>query len=308
MLLLATAVATSARGAIIDVGDVVRGGDLGFFKLDPQATYLRTNNDPGAKSAFPFDLGALGISPGDLLTLERVGDYRYRGGIADGDTATATIGVFSGSATLLGGANPNRVPGAIDAGTDVFSLPTDSGGLPTDISQDFALTTTVVVPTGASHLFISPNDSFFGDNTDPDNDYGVRLGTALIVGDTANGMRTINGGDSVPAPGTVIGRAAGVIGTLNVDGAGSALGSANTTVGDQGTGTLNVTNAARVTGGAIAVGRRLGSDGTLAVSSGGGGRSDVQQLRQSRHREGVRFHGDRDRERRRFEDRDQGRR
>ncbi|MCC2670471.1 MAG: hypothetical protein K0Q72_2942, partial [Armatimonadetes bacterium] len=88
------------------------------------------------------------------------------------------IGVFSSTDVLDPAADSHRVPGAIDAGTDVFSIPTFVGAQPTDIPEDFAITgggTDLTIPAGAQFLFVSPNDSFFSDNSDPDGDYTIRI-------------------------------------------------------------------------------------------------------------------------------------
>jgi hypothetical protein len=90
--------------------------------------------------------------------------------------------VFSGSATLLSSANLHRVQNAIDAGTDVFTPNTWLGGSPTDITQDFAVDdgstfsfVELQVPAGASYIFFSVYDSLFGDNGDPNGDFGASI-------------------------------------------------------------------------------------------------------------------------------------
>jgi uncharacterized repeat protein (TIGR01451 family) len=72
--------------------------------------------------------------------------------------------VFSNSDTLLAPNALARVPGAIDAGPDFISAPTAFGNEPTDISQDFILSTTVQIPVGATHLFLGVVDSYYQDN------------------------------------------------------------------------------------------------------------------------------------------------
>jgi hypothetical protein len=88
------------------------------------------------------------------------------------------MAVFSSSTTLLGPTLLNRVPGAIDAGQDHTTIPTCPGNLATDIPQDFSVSPTgvdVVIPAGATYLFLATRDCFYHDNTDPDGDFGVRL-------------------------------------------------------------------------------------------------------------------------------------
>jgi hypothetical protein len=152
-----------------------------FIPVDPRATYLKTNNDSAALDAVAIDLWALSFQPGDTIVLERVGDYSPFP--AFGDINKSLVGVFSSSPSLLPGSNLNRVVGAIDAGTDWVTPPTNMGLLSTDIAQDFMIATstgsvtsvTIQVPVGARYLFVTPNDSFFGDNQNPDGDYGVNI-------------------------------------------------------------------------------------------------------------------------------------
>ena len=113
-------------------------------------------------------------APLHLLRLARVGTFSATTELRDGDL-TGLIGVFSKNTTLSGGSNKNRVTGAINAGTDVrtgsvlrcwllLCLPSS-----TDISQDFRIdpTVDVVVPAGATHLFVMPlpRNLFFTDNS-----------------------------------------------------------------------------------------------------------------------------------------------
>jgi hypothetical protein len=93
-------------------------------------------------------------------------------------------GQSGSSSTLLAATNQNRVSGAIDAGTDFVTSPTHFGRLATDIPQDFFISgagTTLVIPTGAAYLFVAAHDSLYGDNTDPDVDYAVRLEAVAAV-------------------------------------------------------------------------------------------------------------------------------
>jgi hypothetical protein len=70
-----------------------------------------------------------------------------------------------------------RVPGALVAGVPYVTAPTTIGGLPTDIPEDFAVTDTldVIVPAGATYLFAAADDEHFGDNEDPDGDFGLSI-------------------------------------------------------------------------------------------------------------------------------------
>jgi hypothetical protein len=80
------------------------------------------------------------------------------------------------------------------------TTPVQSSGRNTNISQDFFVVsggvTQVKVPEGAVALLFSPDDMWFGDNSDPNNDYGVMLtavdsnvnysGNDLIMGASLN--------------------------------------------------------------------------------------------------------------------------
>jgi hypothetical protein len=151
-----------------------------FLSLDPRATYLRTDSD-NALDAVAFSLSSLGISPGNMIRIERLGFYTpLNPGYPD--SVRYLDAVFSGSATLLASSNLNRVQNAIDAGVDVSTPNTWLGGSPTDISQDFAVddgntfsSVEVQVPMGATHIFFTVNDSLFGDNGDPNGDFGAQI-------------------------------------------------------------------------------------------------------------------------------------
>jgi hypothetical protein len=170
--------------ALCALGFEVQSLEASFvIPVDSRATYLLTNDDPGAQNASAIDLGALGILPGDLIFLERLGDYSFDvlGPPVRPDDVTNMVGVFSGSSTLLDASNLHRIPDAI-AATGYLPLvpwttdPTFVGGLTTDIAEDFYIgPAAVYVPAGAAYLFVSPADSRFSDNGDPDGDYALRI-------------------------------------------------------------------------------------------------------------------------------------
>lgn len=142
-------------------------------ELDPSTTYLRMNGDGGGDTD-PIPLSEYDVTPGDTLTLNVLGTYDNGGGERRG-----TAAVFSGSAELADDGQ-NRVVDAIDAGTDVETSATFYGGNETDIPEDFAVadeetfaSVTLTVPEGATHLFVTPRDNLFGDNTS--NDYRLGL-------------------------------------------------------------------------------------------------------------------------------------
>jgi hypothetical protein len=150
-----------------------------IYPLNPAATYLLTNDDIGSLDAIPLALSNFGIQPGQIIRIERLGFFDPGGTF--GETSASLSAVFSASNTLLSASLLNRVQDAIDAGTDYTSFRTFRGNLLTDIPEDFTLGSNgsgsidIVVPTGATHLFFSPRDPYFGDNTDPNGDYGVAV-------------------------------------------------------------------------------------------------------------------------------------
>jgi hypothetical protein len=146
---------------------------IGFFHVDPAATYLHTCDDAGALDAQPIVLADEDLAPGDRIRIRVVG--QFFAGYVDSDNMAA---VFSASDTLLDGSELNRVADAVDAGLDFESpLTYGCGEQPTDIPEDFECTdnTTVTIPVGATHLFVTALDTYFGDNTDTDGDFGIKI-------------------------------------------------------------------------------------------------------------------------------------
>jgi hypothetical protein len=128
-----------------------------------------------ALNAPALSLAGLGLSPGETILIEVLGDWDC--GAPCSDIEIATGAVFSGSATLLAGSQAHRVPDAIPAGTPTATGNTFWCNTPTDIPQDFRVDpqVIVVIPPGATHLFIGTLDSLYDDNLDPDADYSVRI-------------------------------------------------------------------------------------------------------------------------------------
>ncbi|MHB0954937.1 MAG: putative Ig domain-containing protein [Pirellulaceae bacterium] len=149
------------------------------IKIDPRSTYLHTFDDPAAQDSVPIALATLGISGGDLVRLEAIGDYAAFG--TDNEIRTSMIGAFSAGSVLSASSAAHRVPGALDVPADVLTTPTSRGNEPTDIPEDFNILTGTVagtvlqVPLQATHLFVGPFDTLFGDNSDADNDYFLRI-------------------------------------------------------------------------------------------------------------------------------------
>ncbi len=142
-----------------------------LIRIDPKGAYLRLNSDAGALPAQAIVLSDLGLSYGDYIILKRMGDYDNG---PHGDTFTGMIGVFSFKDSLLAADQPHRLPFAIDAGEDYTTPNTYYGNLTTDIPEDFFIDSIVVqIPDSGNYLYIGAHDSWFNDNSDPDNDFGV---------------------------------------------------------------------------------------------------------------------------------------
>ena len=146
--------------------------------VDPRATYFRLQRDPNALPTEPISLLSLGLEPGDFVRLTRRGNFAFSNGDAV-ETGTGMLGIFSSSDVLESdGSLLMRVPGAIEAGTDFITPNTARGntgeGFPTDIPEDFFISDEFLeIPVGATHLRVSANDLFFGDNADADGDFGI---------------------------------------------------------------------------------------------------------------------------------------
>ena len=140
------------------------------------AAYLHVDTADTAHAAVPVALASLGLAPGITIRIDPIGDWDNGPG---GDVYTNTLAVFSGSATLLAPSAPDRVPDAIAAGVTAYTGPTWPSNEPTDIAHDFVilneLTETVVIPPGATHLFLTPADIYYRDNSDPDGDFAARI-------------------------------------------------------------------------------------------------------------------------------------
>jgi hypothetical protein len=168
--------ATDASGNASESTVIVRPSTPKFVKISPTATYLRSDT---AEGAVPISLAALGIQPGDTIWLQETGDFTpdLAGGTAD--SFRDLLALFSSSAVLLGRTELNRASGAL--ATTLPGFVTDATyyeRLSTDIPQDFRVSTggTVVkVPAGAAYLFAASYDIFYGDNGDPDQDYGLTV-------------------------------------------------------------------------------------------------------------------------------------
>jgi len=146
-----------------------------FLRVDPVDT---------AGPPLIVTLADHGLAPGFAIRLTALGDFHN--GVS-GDQFATMLAVFSSSATVLDGAQADRVPDALDAGIYATSGVTCPSGLPTNIPFDFvvrATSTDVTIPAGATHLFVQPNECYFVDNSDPDGDYALGI-TVLSTTDVA---------------------------------------------------------------------------------------------------------------------------
>lgn len=151
-----------------------------IYPLNSRATYLHTNQDLSAAGALAIPLSERAYAPGTWITITALGDFKVGG--AYNDEYVSMGGVFSSSNMLLEPGAVNRVPGAIEAGTDYITSPTWFGAQPTDIAADFAIglsdtqrSVTLPIPDGASWLIVGILESHYSDNTDPDGDLAVAI-------------------------------------------------------------------------------------------------------------------------------------
>lgn len=136
-----------------------------FVKVDPAGSYLNAPAD-AAHTPTKVTLSTLGVQAGDLLYIGRVGDYKASSTAAD--SSAGMVAEFLDS-------QGNRVAPVVYLKT---TTSTQSSGTATDVAEDFDLNSgsnQLQVPTGATQIQFSGRDTYYSDNTDPDNDYGVNL-------------------------------------------------------------------------------------------------------------------------------------
>lgn len=138
---------------------------------DPRSTYLMPMDDDVEALDVPaVSLAEVGVCPGDRVRLMVEGGLSYDG--SSEEISGAHAATFSGSDVLLDRSHPDRVRDATNTadGEPVMTL--------ADVSHDFSIPgwTTVTVPDKATHLFVTVNDGFFGDNADEDDDLRIAIG------------------------------------------------------------------------------------------------------------------------------------
>lgn len=163
-----------------------------FLQVKVNGTYLFVDTVGGIQPEFGTFLRDVKVSPttfsltelyrdlnlreGDKVVLQAVG--LHIPGPGWGNVANGLIAVF------LDQNNNFLKPGDDGDFNSIQTPPTYPVGFPTDIPQDFYISTSqptsVQIPLGAQKIAFSPNDNFFADNTDPDNDYGVNIKITVI--------------------------------------------------------------------------------------------------------------------------------
>jgi len=188
------------------------------IKIDSTQTYLVPDvfipigsivPDPENQSPKMIELSAYGINQGDVIRLERLGDFTLHPDITE--DFDVMIGVFSTSNTILplpnvpfptllpNPPNPdpdpllhnfNRVFGAIEAGDDILTEVNHFSHIKTDIEEDFLIggnftnwngidwaidEITITVPIKAQYLWVAAFDNHWEDNIDVNGDFAVRI-------------------------------------------------------------------------------------------------------------------------------------
>jgi hypothetical protein len=138
-----------------------------------KATFLHADAADAPDPPRVVDLSAAGYKPGDTLRISYEippSGFSYFGcqGPFEETEGVRLLGVFSSSSELLAPSARARVPGAIDAGEDIYVEPTYLNNAPVDIPQDFRVTPPsefhIEIPPSATHLFLGIADSYYRDN------------------------------------------------------------------------------------------------------------------------------------------------
>jgi len=148
----------------------------GFHQVQPRGSYLTAS--PADAPFAPLIINLTGL--GNSFNLMPSGILR-QAGMWSPDHAAEFCGVFASTPQLFSAASSNRVATAIGAvgAPSCVSQKTFYYGIPTDIAQDFFISTeglTIDVPNGANYLMIAVEDSQYADNVTPDQSkYGVTV-------------------------------------------------------------------------------------------------------------------------------------
>jgi hypothetical protein len=148
------------------------------FAIDARSSFLRTHAETAATNARAIDLRKLGLKPGQWIQLDVLGDFSWSANALP-EVETALSGVFSKSSTLLPADTLQRIPEAIDSGSEVATARTLNRFFATDIAEDFPIQSSKMrIPRGARFLFVAAPDIFYSDNGDRDGNFALRI-TAL---------------------------------------------------------------------------------------------------------------------------------
>ena len=200
--------------------EVVLMASAKFFKINPAGTYLAdkvgqgspvVGRDADALAPTRVTLADFNASVGQFIALSTQGNWQAGTGVS-GTTGQVFTDVNTSLLVAFVDAEGKYLAPAAHLGHTTL---VQSSGKTTNISQDFYVVingvTQIKVPAGAVALEFSVNDSFFGDNLDPNSNFGVNAqvvendvdyaGHDLIMGsdnaDTligAGGNDTLSGG------------------------------------------------------------------------------------------------------------------
>ncbi|MFK7941564.1 MAG: hypothetical protein AB8B85_01420, partial [Paracoccaceae bacterium] len=194
-----TIIDDDAAPSTITNGNVVVGDPypniLQVISLDPASTYLNVDaGDAPVNDAVALDLTALGFGAGSALFLDVQGAFDPFGN-GSPEREFSLGGVFSGSDVLSAQTDINRVVDALAPviGTPAYTSVDSYFGTARDIAEDFLVGTSgahVVVPDGATHLFLSPADTYFSNNTDANGDFSVVAFRPTVIGFDGDGDAT----------------------------------------------------------------------------------------------------------------------
>src|SRR5258706_4573369 len=176
------------------------------FALDPKASFVMGDipgmTTVGSNSMLPDSADAplwIAVTPGTTILLQALGDICLAGTDPSGtvlapcfgvgspgpspEMAVPIGGVFTQDQTLLDTSNLLRLPTAVSSGLADFTDPTYTtlyyhNTVSVVNPLDFLIPTgpgvTVIVPGNAHWLAVGVFDSFYHDNSDPNNDLAVQ--------------------------------------------------------------------------------------------------------------------------------------
>jgi hypothetical protein len=161
-----------------------------FIAIGPTQTFLRTDSTDVSLAPHFLLLSSLGpgVGPGSTILLQTIGDFCPGAIGGAGCTqysvpliASFTVDTSLGSTSLLNRLNAVGPPLGI---TSPVTPNTYYQNLTTDIVQDFDIPVgsvlSVVIPAGANYLAVGVVDTFYADNSNPDQDLGFNAEAAAV--------------------------------------------------------------------------------------------------------------------------------